>query len=284
MLFDGMKSNSTNKPNKTSNSVLFIDGSYYCFHRYHSLLTWWKNAKKDIPLVDEITKALHPDFIEKFKKTFVENIAEIPKRLGLINPLIVVGKDCKRENIWRNEFCENYKGTRNRDGFYGGQLFKEAYEEELFEKGGAKGIIYHPKLEADDCIALSVKYLVLNCPNVDIHIITSDKDYLQLAGHNTKIFDLMFKNLCEQKSSLGDAKTNLFCKIVMGDISDNISSVLSKCGPKTAIKCLENPVYFEERLKKENAYEKYEVNRKIIDFDYIPKNLSDEFMKTIISV
>jgi 5'-3' exonuclease len=70
----------------------------------------------------------------------------------------------------------------------------------------------------------------------------------------------------------------------MGDISDNISSVLSKCGPKTAIKCLENPVYFEERLKKENAYEKYEVNKKIIDFDYIPKNLSDEFMKTIISV
>jgi 5'-3' exonuclease len=235
-------------------------------------------------MFDEISKTLHPEFIEKFKKTFVKNIDLIPKKLKLTKPLIIIGKDCKREDIWRNEFCENYKGTRNRDGFYGGQLFKEVYEEELFKKGGAKGVVHHPKLEADDCIALSVKYVLSKFTNVDIYIITSDKDYLQLAGPRVKIFDLMFKNLCEQKSSLGDAKANLFCKIIMGDISDNISSVLSKCGPKTAIKCFENSVYFEERLKKENAYEKYELNKKIIDFEYIPQNLVDEFMKTIVSV
>jgi len=69
----------------------------------------------------------------------------------------------------------------------------------------------------------------------------------------------------------------------MGDVSDNISSVLAKCGPKTAIKCFENNYYFEERLKKENAYAKYENNRKIIDFDCIPKNLADEFMQTVVS-
>jgi 5'-3' exonuclease len=170
-----------------------------------------------------------------------------------------------------------------RDGFYGAPLFKAAYEEELFQKGGASGIVCHPKLEADDCIALCVKYLIQTCPNVEITIITSDKDYLQLVGPRVKIFDLMFKNLSEQKSSLGNAEKNLFCKIVMGDVSDNISSVLAKCGPKTAIKCFENQNYFEERLKKENAYAKYENNRKIIDFDYIPKNLADEFMQTVVT-
>ena len=122
-------------------------------------------------------------------------------------------------------------------------------------------------MEADDCIALCVKHLIKTCPNVEITIITSDKDYLQLVGPRVRIFDLMFKNLSEQKSSLGDAEKNLFCKIVMGDVSDNISSVLTKCGPKTAIKCFENRSYFEERLKKENAYAKYENNMKIIDFD-----------------
>ena len=278
MLFDTIKMNPTSKQ-----TFLFIDGSYFCFHRYHSIMNWWKNAKKDVLLIDENSKELNPEFIEKFKKTFVENIKTIPTKLGLTNPTIIVGKDCKRENIWRNEFCENYKGTRNKDGFHGGQLFKESYEEKLFEKGGATQILSHPKLEADDCIAISVNYLLANSSNVDIYIITSDKDYLQLAGPNVKIFDLMFKNLCEQKSSLGDAKKNLFCKIVMGDISDNISSVLSKCGPKTAVKCFENKSYFDERMQKENAYAKYEMNRKIIDFDCIPQNLVNEFMKNIVS-
>lgn len=266
--------------NSESNSALFIDGSYFCFHRYHSLTTWWKNSHEDA-LYNEETKELNPEFVKKFKKTFVQTVVSIPKKLGLSNPTIIVGKDCKRENIWRNEFCENYKGTRVRDGFYGAPLFKQAYDEELFIKGGASGIVSHPKLEADDCIAICVKNLIKSNPNIKITIITSDKDYLQLAGPRVQIFDLMFKNLCEQKSSLGDANKNLFCKIVMGDVSDNISSVLQKCGPKTAAKCFENREYFEERLKKENAYEKYELNMKIIDFDYIPTNLVNEFMQTI---
>jgi len=271
------------KKSNNEQQVLFIDGSYFCFHRYHSLMNWWKNAHKDESLLNEETKELNPEFVEKFKKTFIQTVKTIPQKLGLKDPIIIVGKDCKRENIWRNEFIENYKGTRIRDGFHGGPLFKAAYEEELFQKGGAISILSHPKLEADDCIALSTKYLLKTCPNINITIITSDKDYLQLAGPRVQLFDLMFKNLCEQKSSLGDAKKNLFCKIIMGDVSDNISSVLTKCGTKTAIKCFENNEYFEERLKKENAYSKYELNRKIIDFDYIPTNLSDEFMHSIIS-
>jgi len=63
----------------------------------------------------------------------------------------------------------------------------------------------------------------------------------------------------------------------MGDISDNIKPVLSKCGIKTAIKCFENKAYFEERLKKEDAYELYNINKKIIDFREIPYYLQKEF-------
>lgn len=40
----------------------------------------------------------------------------------------------------------------------------------------------------------------------------------------------------------------------MGDSSDNISSVFKKCGPKTAIKCYDEPEYFNAKLKKEDAY------------------------------
>jgi 5'-3' exonuclease len=163
----------------------------------------------------------------------------------------------------------------------GGPFFKMAYQDELFQQGGVKAILKHPHLEADDCIAISVKYLLQKYPQVRIFIITSDKDYLQLVEPRVKLFDLGFKNLAQQKSSTGHPKSDLFCKIVMGDPSDNISSVLSKCGPKTALKCYQDREYFEARMKKEDAYAKFEINQKMVDFNYIPQELQNEFFQSI---
>jgi len=158
-----------------------------------------------------------------------------------------------------------------------------AYQEKLFEQGGVMATLQHPKLEADDCIAISVKYILEKYPQSKIYIITSDKDYLQLAEERVELYNLAYKKLTDQKSSSGDPKRDLFCKIVMGDPSDNIKSVLQKCGPKTALKCYENPEYFEERLKKENAYELYNLNKKLVDFNEIPTNLVDEFINNSIT-
>jgi 5'-3' exonuclease len=67
----------------------------------------------------------------------------------------------------------------------------------------------------------------------------------------------------------------------MGDPSDNIKSVLKKCGPKTALKCFNDREYFEERLKKENAYGLYELNTTLVDFDEIPQHYVDEFIASL---
>jgi len=259
-------------------SFLFIDGSYFCFYRYHSIMRWWKSAYPETPIEDPFK---NEQFVEKFRKTFVDTVRNLTKNLKLTaeNPILIVGKDCKRENIWRNEFYDKYKATRNKeDGFMGGPFFKMVYEDKLFQEGGVRAILTHPKLEADDCIAISVKHILQNIPNASVTIITSDKDYLQLAGPQVKIFNLAFKNISEATHG-GTAEADLFCKIVMGDSSDNITSVLKKCGPKTALKCFQDRGYFDERMKKENAYEKFELNQKIIDFNCIPQNLIDEFMQ-----
>ena len=260
-------------------SFLFIDGSYFCFYRYHSIMRWWKNAHPEIVLEDPSTNEI---FVEKFRKTFVDTVSDLSKNLKIKheNPIIIVGKDCKRSDIWRNEFYDNYKGTRVNDpGFMGGKLFKMAYDENLFQQGGARAILSHPKLEADDCVAISVKHVLKTYTNATINIITSDKDYLQLAGPNVKIFNLVFKNISELTLG-GSAEADLFCKIVMGDTSDNITSVLRKCGPKTALKCYNDKTYFNERMQSENARDKFALNQKIIDFNYIPQNLVDEFMQS----
>jgi len=265
-------------------TFIFIDGSYFCFYRYHSLLTWWKNAypeQSDV-LLDPYQ---NEKFVEKFKKTFVDNIVKIPKSLNIDKnerPIIIVGKDCKRENIWRNTLFPNYKGNRANgpeDGFMGGQFFKMVYEEQLFIQGGARSILKHPKLEADDCIAITVKHLLSVYPTCNIYIITSDKDYLQLAEERVHLYNLAFKKLTDQKSCTGDSSCDLFCKIVTGDPSDNIPSVFPKCGPKTALKYFENRDLFEKRLQESETFQnQYELNKKIIDFNCIPEDLIQEFM------
>lgn len=274
------------------NTFIFIDGSYYCFYRYYALLNWWKNAKQDVPLNDPYENT---EFVEKFKKTFVDNIKNIPKKLHLnknIKPIFIVGRDCKRENIWRNEICNNnplfcgsYKGNRDNsreNGFMGGPFFKMVYEKDLFKIAGVNAIVSHPKLEADDCIALSVKYILEKYENSHIYIITSDKDYLQISEPRIELYSLNYKKLTDQKSSSNDPKCDLFCKILMGDPSDNIKPIFKKCGIKTAMKCYEDKEYFEEKMKNENAYEMYKLNKKLIDFDEIPEDLVNEFMQSSI--
>lgn len=274
------------KPSIMNPTFIFVDGSYYCFYRYFALQQWWRNAYPEEPLDDPFQ---NEKFVEKFKKTFVENLEQMPKRLKIhkdpIKPILIVGKDCKREHIWRNDLFKDYKANRangSEDGFMGGTFFKMAYEEELFQKGGAKAILKHPRLEADDCIALSVKHLLEKYPECRIYIITSDRDYLQLNADNVNIFTLTYKNLADGKTATGNAEDDLKIKILMGDTSDNIPSVFPKCGLKTAQKCIEDEEFFKKKMADNPLYyEQYNLNETLVSFDKIPSKLVDEFMATI---
>jgi 5'-3' exonuclease len=267
-------------------TFIFVDGSYYNFYRYYALLQWWKHTKPDEVLDDPYQNV---EFLEKFKKTHVENLKQIPKKLKLdktCNPILIVGKDCKREEIWRMKHFAGYKGTRDvgKGDFKGGPFFKMVYEENLFLEGGTKAILKHPHLEADDCIALSVKYLLQKYgTSCEIYIITSDKDYLQLSGPNVHLYNLSYKNIASSKSSRGDPETDLEIKIIMGDSSDNIPSVFPKCGPKTAQKCIDDPAFFLKKMSENpEIYQKqYELNQLLVDFNNIPDYLQSEFYATI---
>lgn len=122
------------------------------------------------------------------------------------------------------------------------------YEESLFQQGGTSLILKHPRLEADDCIAISVKHLIKTQPGCTIYIITSDNDYLQLIRENVHIYNLAFKNLKDSKVFTGNPEKDLKIKTIMGDSSDNIPSVFPKCGIKTALKCVEDPEFFKKKM------------------------------------
>tara|TARA_B110000483_G_C18034774_1_gene480211 strand:+ start:109 stop:903 length:795 start_codon:yes stop_codon:yes gene_type:complete len=257
---------------------VLIDGSYFIFYRYHALRIWWGLAKKE---EETDNYCENQRFLDKFRETFVSKIKEINKNLNIEKSIIFVGKDCPRKEIWRNSHIDDYKSTRNNSDSNIKTLFEIAYNEKLFEMAGAKLILSSPKLEADDCVAITAKYIIEHHPNSKVWIITSDMDYLQLACDDIKLYDLKFKNLTDSKQSFKNNKKDLFCKIVSGDKSDNIPGVFPKCGIKTAEKYFNNNILFETKLNHvDGAQERYERNKLIIDFDNIPEELTNHFIET----
>ena len=117
-------------------NYILIDGSYFIFYRYYALCVWYKLRNKpddpENPCESEI-------FMNKFRETFVNKIAEMDSILGIDESVKYVGKDCPKQTIWRNSHINNYKSGRN--GTDISSMFKIAYSENLFIKAGCKNIL-----------------------------------------------------------------------------------------------------------------------------------------------
>ena len=262
-------------------NYLFIDASYFIFFRYFSIENWFKLSHKGEEITDPINNL---EFVNKFKKTFLSKISEITQKLNINNPIILVGKDTPQKNIWRMKHLPSYKQNRDYSNFHGGPFFEMVYNECLFNQAGAHMILKYDKLEADDVIAITTKHILKTRKDANIYIITSDMDYLQLQGERVKLFNLKYKSLLDSKHSHGDAELDLLIKIVTGDKSDNIKSVFKKCGPKTAMKLFKDQEKFREKLEKENGKIQYELNKLLIDFNNIPKELVDGFKRDVLLI
>jgi hypothetical protein len=91
-------------------------------------------------------------------------------------------------------------------------------------------VFFHPHLEADDLVALLVKYLRKECAsnynfNENVFIMANDRDYLQLCNAKTHLYDITYTPI--DSIVLGNiltAEDFLIKKILMGDIADNILS------------------------------------------------------------
>ena len=267
----------------TSEPKIFVlvDTSYWIFYRYFAIIQWWGHSNPETPLTNPYE---NEEFVEKFMKTFSESLTGFKKKQKIHkkNPTIIAVRDCPRKDIWRNALFSEYKGTREKgEDFLGGPFFKHIYQDnnKLLYEAGTNAILHFPNLEADDIIAITKNHIRQKYADAKIFIIANDHDYLQLLDDNTEIVNFQNKFLKEAKKVFSEPQKNLFYKIVLGDKSDNIMPIFKKCGPKTCEKYYENNELFLEALKKENAYEKYELNKKLVDFRELPDELVSSFIK-----
>lgn len=257
-------------------TLIFIDGSYFVFYRYFATLQWWNCIKKE----EKTDLHMNEEFVTKFIEMFEKKLREIPKKLKIEDEYkIIVGQDCSRQKIWRNEFHDNYKGSRKINDDIG-HFFKLVMDNGLFEKSYIFDRLKMESLEADDCIALAIKYIRSIDSEEQIFVITNDHDYLQLNGYNVNLINLKYQIVGEKKTT-GDPQKDLFIKAVCGDKSDNIDGIFKRLrvGKKTAEKHYDNEEEFKKLCEKEgdDVYDRYLKNMKLICFDEIPKYLVDEF-------
>ena len=254
--------------------VILIDGSYYVFHKYYAIMSWWKRAHKDISEsgIDPID---HDIFVSTFRKTFANKIKNFIKLMKFQEGSykLYVAKDCPQADIWRQAHINKYKGTRDYTNFKGGPFFQLSYSE-LFNELGAE-TIQHEHLEADDCVAYFAKHY--SEKDEKVYIFANDHDYMQLINHNIEVYTLKGDILSNHKNFYGSAEKALFMKILLGDKSDNIPPVFEKCGVKTAEKYYNDRELLKKKLEENpEANKRLETNTHIIDFKNIPSEYISE--------
>lgn len=267
-----------------SSPIVFIDTSYYIFHRYFATLRWYSIREFQGMTKEEQNakvQTLHEDaaFTNAFYKHITQDVKKWQKTWKVPHGNIVFGFDCSRENIWRNEHHDAYKSGRVTASNFNGNIFSLFYR--WFDSNKAQyGFvnIEYDRLEADDVISLSLKELFKLQKTSDIVVLTNDNDYLQMRmADGVRLINAQMKDIAE-RSSVGNAEQDLLIKILMGDPSDNIPSVAPKIGPATAKKlAAEGRDHVENWARTKGYFERYKENERLISFDCIPKDLVDGF-------
>jgi len=197
---------------------------------------------------------------------------------------MIIVRDCPRETIWRMSIYPEYKATRKNTCSYKnkkyniGNIFKHIYNKlypELEELYGFK-IVKIDNAEADDVIAVLANKITECDKSRLIVIISNDNDYLQLVNQKTLIWSLQNK-LLNTKVEM-TAQEMLLRKILKGDESDNIPSLVGNMQEKDIVELIQNKDKFEEWLNNDKHRELYENNRTLIDFNYIPSDLKDKIL------
>lgn len=260
-------------------NLLIIDTSYYNFYRFYATVTWYKNAHPEEEIQSDYDWIQNTEFMEKFKKLFIENIKKFQKKFKICKTIFA--RDCRRENIWRNHIYKMYKKNRDelytKSNFKGGAVFKYSYDSilpELLNKDDTSQLKIDC-LEADDIIYLTCQKLT---DQYNISIISSDHDLLQIIDgkDNIKLYNANLK--CYNDKSKGSADLDNFCKAILGDSSDNIDKVFEKVGPKTAIKLYNDRNLLLKKFEEQpDSFHRYCVNRSLVDFKYIPDIYIDLF-------
>lgn len=282
-------------------NIILVDTLNLCFNRFFGMRRWYshkdeyKEIKKDEANYNWLENKV---FMDAYNKNFLTPIERTIGKKNLKNSVIIFVIDPPQDSIWRHEFAYDYKGNRKdlsvENNFK--PIFKYTFNTVIPGLCENKNItkIKHSELEADDMIALTVKYIRDNYKGKKIFVCSSDQDFLQLGDKDLSFVTYKPKRKPKDNETLQDrvkrpffklsrkeANEMLVLKIVNGDGSDNIPSIFkgvkfprkdsngNKITKKELLEDINKLIKFIEGDEEFNK--KFKRNQKIIDFTFIPK-------------
>lgn len=247
--------------------ILILDLSYIIFYRYNALLSWYKRAYPEKEIDNKLIN-------QKYEKLFIKCIENLIKKYNSKYQQVFFCQDCDRLSNWRSKIYPDYKNNR-------------VYDQHIFDyfKKTIDNIIpyfvslgcYHlsiDQVEADD-IAYFITQKFISNTDKNIIIITNDYDYIQMIQDRVKIYNL--KDLDLSTKIQQSPAIDLRMKIILGDKSDNIPTILKRCGKSTALNYAINQELLEEKMNQDPEVRKrFNLNKLLIDLSQIPVNLQKD--------
>jgi 5'-3' exonuclease len=249
--------------------VLAIDTSYYVFYRYFATLRWY-TFQVGAETMDPEQWVKASAFRDAFFRHVQQDIKKWRKQYRIPRGNIFLCEDCRREDIWRHDILEAYKGTRVTSATFHPSIFPVFYQW-VQDHGEAHGLtrLACDRLEADDVAYLLVQKCKELLPHNTVYVLTNDQDYLQMRDEQVILENAQKHPLA--KKSVGTPRQDLLYKVLVGDVSDNIPSVKTKLGPKTAkALVLRSEEELQTWLEKHGCLPQYKRNYEAICFECIP--------------
>lgn len=241
--------------------------------------------RQKVLLVDYHNLAMRNLFAQPYDPT---DVSFVGYRVAMLTSIRKLARDFKPNRIifcreahdrnWRYDVYPEYKGNRAEartssvvdfDAFF---PIHEGLINSLEQCCKNCQFLTIPRLEADDLIAL----IVMNEPNWDITLVSTDKDFYQLHKYtNFKQWDPIkgeYITVINPAAALAE-------KIVRGDKSDNIPSLQKGIGTKRFAK-----IYTEDLQKwitDNNLQEAFDRNTKLISFNSIPTEFHSQVKNAV---
>ena len=253
--------------------LILIDSSNFIFWRYTATKAWWSHSKQGEPEDCHIDNEL---FVEKYTKHFNDTLTKIKKKFKKFkHSQIIWCCDTPRQDLWRTELDQDYKGTRDNSKCPEiGAFFQFTYST-LINK---YQLISCDMAEADDCVGVICHHLHNTNPDLKITIISNDTDFLQLVNSNIQL--IKPSKLVEVPLKCESGEEYLQMKVILGDKSDNIPKLFKGCGPKKAKELITDSRAFELEIRNiPERWQQYQYNLSLISFQHIPQKLKDNIIR-----
>lgn len=251
------------------------------FKSYNILMNRLRMRKESLD--SEVDLSKNDEFFGIMRKQFSNITKKFRYKYNISYSNIFFIKDSPSEQNWRKSIYPEYKSNRKNTkyknrSFNLGNLFKRVYAEiypRLVEEFNIN-VIQISNAEADDTISVITRQIPLN---VEVYIISSDTDYLQLLNRENTYIYALNGSLINNKLNGKTAEEKLLHKVVCGDKTDNIPPCIPNS--KVANNYLNNlGTLWKDLNTNQELLEKFKRNRTLIDFNYIPTNIQSRIIKS----